>query len=659
MSNRQPYLFILIFVFLIISSCLALNPDSFDGQTTHDTHHDDDDLVVKHDCIHDKIGDNVKLVSNHRNLMADPITTHPIRLVFNTTYLNVKPGTENQTCYSVGQTISLGATPYNCTKNDILTPELVDLLLKELLPFISSSFSKYLTVSGTARNSYPKPYTCIEKYSMDISNGFDGDFMIFVSAHPVASSGTIAYATSCLSHADTGAPYTGIINFAPLHYTAYTNAAYRQQNQVMWNQFLRVGLHEATHALGFSRGMYSNFIDRNTGGRYPSNIMTTTTTNLTTPAGVLFPYTRSFITSPTVTNIARKHFGCQTLAGAELENVGGSGTAGSHWKATRFGEELMLGYARPVAPLSNLTLALLYDSGWYGLINLGEARASTWGKGMGCDFADKLCTPAIWNREGYWPATNNQPGCSATRSGIGMAQWMTFTTTLLNSSQHFLDPSTGGFSGVYDNCVWNMPSQYCFDTSRKINYDGEVNGADSFCFKQQLTPTTFGYGCRPQRCQGLQLQVQFKGQWFNCPAGQSVVLSANTTVICPNENTCSPTTFPTNPSSFPNTGAATSSAPLPYIPIITIGQTSTTTGVSTGTTGTTSKTTGATTGATTGTTGKTTGATTGTTTTGNTTEATTETTAAQTTDTDSLNSASTFKTNLFCLAILSFIYLFI
>ncbi|EFA77770.1 hypothetical protein PPL_09268 [Heterostelium album PN500] len=575
MSNRQSYLFILTFVFLIVASCLAFNPDSIDGQTTHHTHDDDD--LVGHNCIHDKINHNVKLSSGNRNLKADPTaSTHPIRLVFNTTYLN--PGTESQTCYQVGQVVILdpdtnSPTSYTCKQSDILTPELVNLFTQEVLPFIASSFSKYLTVSGTARNSYSRQFRCIEEYVMDITNGFEGDFINYVSVHPIASSGTIAYATSCLIHSDTGAPFAGIINFSPFYFSPFANATYRQQNQVMWNQFLRVGLHEATHSLGFSSSMYDSFYDRTTGNRYKNNIMINTTTTLTTPAGVSFPYQRFFITSPSVLHVARNHFGCQSLVGAELENIGGPGTAGSHWKSTRFGEGETLIVIYSQLQCINMTLSCLnLDSGWYGLLNLGESRSSSWGKGMGCDFADKLCTPAIWSREGYWPATNNQVGCSASRSGIGMAFWADYNSNLPYPSQHFTNPKTGGASQVFDCCVWNMPSQYCFDTSRKTAYEGEVNGADSFCFKQQLTPTTFGYGCRPQRCQGLQLQVQFNGKWSTCPAGETLILSANTTLVCPNDNTCSPTAFPSEPSSFPNAGAATSGSPLPFEPIITAGQ---------------------------------------------------------------------------------------
>ena len=47
---------------------------------------------------------------------------------------------------------------------------------------------------------------------------------------------------------------------------------------------------------------------------------------------------------------ARTHFGCSSLNGVEVENGGGSGTAGSHWEQRIFGNEMMTGVDRWVWP---------------------------------------------------------------------------------------------------------------------------------------------------------------------------------------------------------------------------------------------------------------------------------------------------------------------
>jgi leishmanolysin len=71
--------------------------------------------------------------------------------------------------------------------------------------------------------------------------------------------------------------------------------------------------------------------------------------------------------TPSVGQAAREQFACPTADGAPLENEGGPATAISHWEAAVFQTELMVGASSGVerAVLSNVTLALAKDSGWY------------------------------------------------------------------------------------------------------------------------------------------------------------------------------------------------------------------------------------------------------------------------------------------------------
>ncbi len=83
---------------------------------------------------------------------------------------------------------------------------------------------------------------------------------------------------------------------------------------------------------------------------------------------VMHPVTneKSFaIASTKVIEMARKHFGCSTLEHLYLENEGGSGTASSHWEKQFLGNELITGFISGNPVLSNISLALLEDSGWY------------------------------------------------------------------------------------------------------------------------------------------------------------------------------------------------------------------------------------------------------------------------------------------------------
>ena len=50
---------------------------------------------------------------------------------------------------------------------------------------------------------------------------------------------------------------------------------------------------------------------------------------------------RQVIKSPKVLETARKYFGCTTINGVEIENEGGSGSAGAHWERAILHNEQM------------------------------------------------------------------------------------------------------------------------------------------------------------------------------------------------------------------------------------------------------------------------------------------------------------------------------
>ena len=59
-----------------------------------------------------------------------------------------------------------------------------------------------------------------------------------------------------------------------------------------------------------------------------------------------------------------------------VENLGGAGTAGGHWRESTFDDELMTGYLDPGSnPLSRLTIASLADLGYHVDISLAAAYA--------------------------------------------------------------------------------------------------------------------------------------------------------------------------------------------------------------------------------------------------------------------------------------------
>lgn len=172
-----------------------------------------------------------------------------------------------------------------------------------------------------------------------------------------------------------------------------------------FKQALRVGMHEFTHALGFSSGLFEQYLmDPATDTKWPATAFPKDSQGLNIG-----------VATTRVLNWARNYFKCPTLGFMPLENDGGTGTAGSHWEQAAVYDEYMVGIATQFFPISNFTLNLLagayfhrrfatltyfpQDSGWY-LPDFSKAEDLSWGWAKGCQFLNTACTEPAWNSEG-------------------------------------------------------------------------------------------------------------------------------------------------------------------------------------------------------------------------------------------------------------------
>ena len=177
--------------------------------------------------------------------------------------------------------------------------------------------------------------------------------------------GTLAAAGgACLADGATGRPVAGAVNLCPDRLLAVRGASAFSRDALVLDV-----VHELLHVLAFSEGLYPAFKDASRA--------------FTREAG------RAMVTSPAVLAVARQHFDCASIQGVPLEDNGGEGTANTHWEMRALNGELMVGTVvagqRPA--LSNFTLALLEDSGWY-VPQYEAATALTWGAAAGCAFAE-------------------------------------------------------------------------------------------------------------------------------------------------------------------------------------------------------------------------------------------------------------------------------
>ncbi|KAH7693184.1 Protein Y43F4A.1 a, partial [Aphelenchoides avenae] len=257
----------------------------------------------------------------------------------------------------------------------------------------------------------PNPLTCTSSGPPDGPGVSGADFLLYVSAvnsERCKNQDTIAYAAHCQQEAELDRPIAGHVNICP---TALSTHSHDQEI------LLSTVKHEILHALGFSAGLYAFFRDsegrpRTKRNRYnrpisfnrergyydpdETTVKTVVRDDWWTAEGLVSHPVHVMVTER-VREEARKHFACDDLEGAELENQGGDGTALTHWEKRLFENEAMTGTHTQNPVYSRLTLALMEDSGWYKS-NYSVAEPLHWGHKLGCDFAMKSCGDWIRQR---------------------------------------------------------------------------------------------------------------------------------------------------------------------------------------------------------------------------------------------------------------------
>jgi hypothetical protein len=201
------------------------------------------------------------------------------------------------------------------------------------------------------------------------------------------------------------------------------NDSFFNQDQLQRN--IMVTMHEIGHALGFNSVSLAHFrrpdgspvTPRNEAGEVPLEEIECTGPHGQRPRAEIplpseeilrFRTVRKGIrvaevVTPSVALVARNHFDCQELPGAELEsgeflplstNSGETACLGDHWERRLFKTDLMNPLVDDLefSPrFSTITLAYFADSGWYQVDLSRASLAAGWGRAAGCEFVEEPC----------------------------------------------------------------------------------------------------------------------------------------------------------------------------------------------------------------------------------------------------------------------------
>ena len=339
-------------------------------------------------------------------------------------------------------------------------------------------------------------------------------------------------------------------------------------------------LHGITHILGFSYNLFSSFP-----GQLSNTILIEKEKRTNKE--------KYKIKTPKVLEFAKKYFNCNSITGVELENKEGNVNP-SHWEA-----RILLGEYMNSEPytaeqvISEFTLALLEDSGWYKA-NYYTGGLMRFGKNQGCEFINKDCLTyksfiyeVNFKNEFCNPAINWVPSCSSGR------QSRSYCSTELNE----IDPDFQRFGNYRgrpnaDYCFVNdyFPSEENLahyvgsckkgqgnygsnilynDNIKESNSKipekfGEKYGNNSFCVLSSVIPTlksnkdieiynkyvdVIHSMCYPMFCTEKSLTIQINDQYIVCPRqGGKIELMKGYTgeLYCPDYNLICTGTIPCN-----------------------------------------------------------------------------------------------------------------
>lgn len=367
-----------------------------------------------------------------------------------------------------------------------------------------------------------------------------------------AGSNTLAYSGTCFRD-QYDRPVAGYIHFCSDKVQPSTDESLVAQDRA-------AAAHEITHILGFSRSSFPLFrkpdstpymprcphapgcTSEHVLGSLPDaihGIPYVVNTTIDENGGKI-----SRIITPMVVEVARLHYGCQSITGADLENFEasqpqeGTHTAGSHWEKRTMMTEYMTGSSSGPfkAVYSAFTLALLRDSGWYQ-VDWSRAEELKWGKEWGCAFEKEQCLTHKLKVNSskrelsfavpHFCSSNGADGhtCTFDRSAIGFCPLVEYKYPLPVQYQYFTNPDVGGLDELMDYCPVILPyeNRLCDNSHGKSHIfacgnrdcQGSTYGAGSACFSTSLVLQNYelahfpavSAGCYKHECRNGHLLI--------------------------------------------------------------------------------------------------------------------------------------------------------
>lgn len=366
---------------------------------------------------------------------------------------------------------------------------------KTIFPDLDEKFKKSIKVKGPKNIPAFSNTGCDGDFTTPSSYGSgdtEADLIIFVKVEnteeTLGQAGILAYAGPCVLSGDDQRPIVGMV---------VINEEIINVDIADMNNFEETIFHELLHIFAFVPPLYEFFPGYS---QYFKDVPISTGAGSSTVIAV---------STPKVVAWAKNHFNCDSVDHVLFENEGGSGSAGSHWEKSIFGNELMTSNTDGYTVMSGLTLAFLEDSGWYETNN--DYEEDLWfGKGNGCDFLHHKANCDSTYKE--YCQTSGEPTC--TREYLAKASCR---QDVYADGCNFVDYHLGHV------CT----NRYSF----KKTVDGEENGVGSRCF--HVDDGSPNVGCFKASCEGGNVVVTINGTQHTCDATGKKITAGGLELTCP------------------------------------------------------------------------------------------------------------------------------
>ncbi|KAK7199444.1 major surface protease gp63 [Novymonas esmeraldas] len=412
-----------------------------------------------------------------------------------------------------------------CEPDDVLTDTKKQTLLEFLIPSAVRLHEERLSVQRERGNVVvdrliDQDFDC-RHFSIPASHRSEGvadaDFVLYVAAGPTHDK-NVAWSLMCQRFRN-GRPSVGVANMSPKYITNDQQA-------------MRVIAHEILHAVGFH---FHVFEEQDMVGYVES---------------VRGKSDVPVINSPMVVAQARAHFGCKKQTFLELEDMGGEGTALSHWKLRSMKDDLMAS-SNGAGIYSAITIAAMEDMGFYKG-NYSMAEPMMYGRNAGCRIWKKKC---VVNGVSQFPemfcgsANRTNLVCASDRLSVGRCFLVNHPSPLPPQFQYFASPTLGGTDAKMDYCPFVQPL-----SKTKCSFDGgvlngSVYGARSRCFDAPAGFADSGLSsaqhglCAKVHCgTTTTYSVKVKGAttYTRCKPGATLTLSSLSSTFSDGHITCPP-----------------------------------------------------------------------------------------------------------------------